>query len=115
MRQHGSDSAISPKAPRADSANSKTSHFTREPWWLVPLAGLVVAALTLWKFNDLQYRMPNISLTVALITAAGLGSAGAAVLVLRSHVRSVFWSNVILWFGIVTTAMGICVVSILTT
>ena len=80
--------------------------FSREPWWVVPLAGVVAALLPLLKYGRLQRNVPGIGLVEAMSIAGGLGLLASAILVARSHVRSAFWSNVVLWLGILVVGVG---------
>jgi len=58
-------------------------------------------------------RVPGITVGTALFTAASLGTLASAILMVRSHVRSAFWANVILWLGMLMVAAGVCAISVL--
>ena len=94
-------------------ATTDPKHFSREPWWMVPVGGLIAALLPLAKYQHFQRRLPGIGLREAMLTAGCLGAAAAAVLVVRSHVRSIFWSNVVLWVGILLVTIGVCILSVM--
>jgi hypothetical protein len=89
--------------------DSGPSHYTKQPWWLIPLGGIVVALLPLLKFGRFQRADLDVSLSVAMLTAGVLGMAAAAVLVVRSHIRSNLGANLVLWIGILFVAIGACV------
>jgi len=83
-------------------------HFTREPWWVVPIGGIAAGLLPLIKYGRFKQANLGVGLAEAMITAGLLGSAAAALLVARSHIRSVGWSNLVLWLGILVIALGAC-------
>lgn len=84
-------------------------HFTREPWWVVALAGVVMALFPLWKYGRVQELMPGVSLPLRMALFGGMGVVGSSILVARSYVRSPFWSNVVLWLGIFVIAAGVSI------
>jgi len=86
----------------------RPTHFTREPWWVVFVAAVVLGLMPLWKYFSVQRaNTTGLSLPVLMAGFAALGAIAGAILVARSHVRSVFWSNVVLWLGILVAAIGI--------
>jgi hypothetical protein len=95
-------------SPAKSGTVSEPRHFSREPLWLVPLAASVAALLPLLQYSRFRRNVPGVGLAEAMLTAGGLGALASAALVARSHVRSVFWSNVVLWLGILTAAAGAC-------
>ena len=101
----------SSSTPLSDSPAPE--HFTRQPWWLVPLGGLVAALLPLFKYGKFQQKVPGIGLAEAMATAGCLGLLGAGVLVARSHIRSVGWANTVLWGGMVLAALGFSILSVM--
>ena len=84
-------------------------HFSREPWWVIPLGGFAAALLPLLKYGRLQQALPGTDLGSAMMTAGCLGAVASAILVARSHVRDPFCSNVVLWLGILVVAVGACI------
>lgn len=80
---------------------------------MVPLGGVAVAMCVVWKFGKLRQNIPGITLLQAVTVGLGLGSLAAAILIVRSHVRSPFWANVILWTGILFCALVVCFLSLL--
>ena len=108
------DSQDPPDSPSATpDASPVPEHFTRQPWWLVPLGGLVTALLPVLKYGKFQQKIPGIGLGEAMATAGCLGLFGAGILVARSHLRSVVWANVILWGGMVLVALGFSILSVM--
>lgn len=87
-------------------------HFTKEPWWVVPLAGGIAALLPLVKYGQFRRAELGIGLVETMLTLGLLGVVASALLVVRSRIRSSVWSNVVLWLGIVIIAIGVCFVSI---
>lgn len=79
-------------------------HFSREPWWVVPIAGVIAALCPLLKYGQLQRQ--GIGIVEAMTAAGGLGMLAATILVARSHVRSPFWSGVVLCLGILVAGIG---------
>lgn len=83
-------------------------HFTREPWWVIPLSAAVVATLPVWRYADVQRANTTALGLPALVGAfAAAGAAASSVLVLRSHIRSPFWANVALIAGMVVIALTV--------
>ena len=89
-------------------------HYTREPWWVVPLAGIILGLLPVLKYSEFQRRnTTGLSLPVLMLGSGSLGVLAAVPLVVRSHIRSAFWSNVVLWIGVVIAATVASVVVLL--
>lgn len=82
-------------------------HFSRDPWWVIPLAGVLAALMPLWRHHSLESALPGIGLAEAMSVSGGLGLLASSLLVLRSHVRSPFWAGVVLWMGILIIGLGI--------
>jgi hypothetical protein len=102
-----------PSPDRPDLSRILSPHYTREPWWVVPLAGAVTAMLPIWKYASLQSHLPGIGLFQAMLTAGGLGTAAATMLVARSWIRSAILAEFCLWIGILVIALGVCVLSLM--
>lgn len=85
----------------------RSRHFSRDPWWVVPLAGAIAALLPLWRYGSLQSYLPGIGLAEAMAVSGGLGLLASALLVFRSHVSSPFWASVVLWLGILIAGLGV--------
>jgi hypothetical protein len=62
--------------------------------------------LPLLKYGSFQRAVPGVGLVEAMGIAGALGLLGSSVLVARSRVRSPFWSNVVLWLGILAVGVG---------
>lgn len=88
-------------------------HYTKEPWWVVPLGGAAAALVPLIRRGHFERSNLGVGLPEATLPLGVLGTVAAALLVARSHIRSVAWSNVVLWLGILLIAMGACFASIL--
>lgn len=88
---------------------SPQKHFTREPWWVIPLAAAVMAIVPIWKYFDVQrVNTTHLSLPVLVGAFALAGAAGSSILVFRSHIRSRFWSNFALLAGMIVIALAVC-------
>ena len=61
------------------------------------------AAVEIWA---LRSALPGVGLIEAIGIAGALAMLAASVLVARSHVRNRFWSNVVLWLGILLVGIG---------
>ena len=88
----------------------RPKHFTKEPWWLVPVGGAIAALLPLIRYA--KFATLGVSLSQGMLLTGLLGTAASALLVARSHIRSVFWSNIVLSLGIVVIALGVCLISV---
>jgi hypothetical protein len=96
-------------------SEKRRRHFTREPWWVVPLAGLIAGALPLIKWTGSSGPETGIGVLAEMGMMAALGMLAAALLLARSYIKSAFWSNVVLWLGILVIALGVCAVSVFVT
>ena len=85
-------------------------HYTREPWWVVAVAAVVMAVLPILDIDGAWGLFGQAGFLGTIGIFAGLGAAGAGLLVLRSHIRSVFWAGCLLWLGMVVIAVGICLI-----
>ena len=85
-------------------------HYTREPWWVVLVGGVAVPVVMLWKGPDklvqMHYKFPDRSIAGMMFMGMMGGMLGAGILVARTHVRDVFWCNVVLWVGILLGGVG---------
>jgi hypothetical protein len=90
-------------------------HFTREPWRLVPLAGLLAGGLPLIKWTEPARAQTGFGMLAEMGMMAALGMLAAALLLARSSIKSVFRSNLVLWLGILVIALGVCAVSVFVT
>ena len=96
--------------PTENEPPSPNKHYTREPWWVVLVAAGVMAILPLWKYRSFQRaNLTGLGLPVLMGASAAFGAVVGLVLVMRSHIRSPFWSNVLLTGGIVLIAIGVSV------
>ena len=92
------------------SVDQQPQHYTRQPWWVILIGAVAAPVVVLLKYGQLQMRAPGTGFGTAMFNAAWLGALGSAILMVRSHIRSPFWANVILWVGIVVGAVGACLV-----
>lgn len=98
-----------------DDQASEPRHYTRQPWWVIPLAAVVVALLPLLKFGKFYAftRKSGLSLLEGFLFMGAAGAVGASILVISSHIRSSFWSHTVLVAGILLVAVMVSAVSVL--
>jgi hypothetical protein len=113
LSQNLSDPGRGPK--KGQNSKNLPQHYTREPWWVVLVAGAVTALVPLFlavrslmHHGDLR-ELPGgnaVSLLTTMVFFSFLGMAAAGMLILRSHVKSVALANTVLWLGILLVAVG---------
>jgi hypothetical protein len=94
-----------------ESDSNKPRHYTKQPLWIIPLAGLVILLIALARFGDVLRLASdsNMHPAFAFLSLAGLGMAAAIPLVLASWVKNRFLSGLMLWGGIFVVAILICI------
>ena len=75
-------------------------HYTKDPWWGIIVAGIIAAFVPLVFYGRLPNSLKEQGLLAAMSTFGGLGTVASIPLIARSHIRSIAWSNVVLWCGI---------------
>jgi hypothetical protein len=88
------------------------THYTREPLWLVPLGGIAVALVPFLRPGKFLKLASGVGIVNTMLMLGLFGAVASALLVGRSHIRSTFWSNVVLWLGILMIALGVCAAAI---
>lgn len=98
-----------PSQPPTDLAEipRELRHYTRQPLWVIPLGGLIAVVLPIIQPLRFVRLVEEGGLVFTIAALAVGGCMASAALVARSHIRSEFWSNVVLMFGIaVATCVG---------
>lgn len=90
---------------------NRPPHNTRDSWWLVAGGALTAASLPHLIPWPQQHTL---GIWADTLIYGGLGALAATLLVGRSHVRSLFWSNVFLTLGILVVAIGIVATLVMT-
>jgi hypothetical protein len=84
---------------------NEPQHYTRSSCLIIPMAGIVCAVLPLCCMG--RFQRTGMGVFEGMLVMGVMGIAAAIPLVMRSHIRSAFWSNVVLWLGILGVAVGL--------